>query len=674
VGHSSAAQPRGVSLAGVRLAGFLGAGLLRLLGLTWRVRAIGRQGELALRGAGRPILYAFWHGELLPLAYLMRGMDATVMVSEHRDGEYITQVIRHLGFRTVRGSTTRGGFRSLIALARLGRAGELIAITPDGPRGPRRKAQIGALLVAQRAGVPIIPVAASVSRARRLASWDEFVIPAPFARAVLAFGPTLHVPPELKPAELAEQVLPHLEASMNATCAAADVAVIDWARTRLGAAAGALMVLYDLAWSLGLLIGSPYVALRSLIHPGEMAERFGLRGLSARPAAGGGLWLHCSSLGETRGALPLLRRLAARGESPLVTTVTPTARAQAADMRAAGAGDVLHAPLDFRPVAARVLARVAPRALLIFETEIWPGLLSCALARGVPVAFVNARLTERGVRRWSRARPLARDLLARVRVAAQSPADAERWRALGAAEESISVTGNTKYEQPCGALEPARRAEARGGWRTVLVFGSVRSAEAEAVADALGACRAVPGPALFVLVPRHRESAARIVAAAARVVGPAIVRSTRGEPLLPAVPPALGASGQALLHVDTVGELRQFYAVADAAFIGATLCPIGGHNPFEAAEQGVPVVHGPHTANVADVVAALAAEGGGFRVADGGELGARLCALASSQDERQAAAQGALRAAAALGGAVERTLAALESWGFPLGPASRARL
>lgn len=668
MGRDAAGGPRGA-----RVAGLLGAGLLRALGATWRVRAIGREDELALRAAHRPILYAFWHGELLPLAYLMRGMNATVMVSEHRDGEYITQVITHLGFRTVRGSTTRGGYRSLLALARLGRAGELIAITPDGPRGPRHQAQIGALLVAQRAQVPIIPVAASVSRVRRLASWDRFVIPAPFARAVLAFGPTLEVPAELKPAELAERYLPRLEASLIATGGAADRALADWQLARWPRAAQASLGAYDLAWGVGLIAGSPYVAVRGLIHPGEMAERFALGSRRAGHAAGG-LWMHCASLGEVRGALPLVRALAARGEAPLVTTVTPTARAQTAEIRAAGASEVRHAPLDFRPLAARALRRWAPRALLICETEIWPGLIATALDRGAAVAFVNARLTERGLRRWRfrLARPLARALLARVWVAAQSAADAQRWRTLGVPADRVRVTGNTKYQEPRGPLAATRRAELRGGWRTIIVFGSVRSAEAEAVAEALRACRALPGPALFVLAPRHRESAGSIVAAAARAVEHTVVRSTLAEMLLPEATVATRSTpdgaeaAHVLLHVDTVGELRQFYAVADVAFVGATLCPIGGHNLFEAAELGVPVVHGPHTANVADVAAALADAGGGFRVADGGELGTRLCALARGERERQAAAEGALRAAATLGGAVERTLAALEAWGVPV--------
>ncbi len=200
-----------------RTVGVAGALLLRAVGSTWRVREVDREHERRILAGGGSPLYAFWHGQLLPLAYVMRGRDIVVLVSEHRDGEYITQVIHRLGYDTVRGSTTRGGFRSLVELARLGLSGRAIAITPDGPRGPRRQAQIGVLLAAQRGRTPIVPLAMSVSRARQLDSWDRFVIPKPFARGVVAFGAPIEVPPELKPDELSAQWLPRVAAAIDAT-------------------------------------------------------------------------------------------------------------------------------------------------------------------------------------------------------------------------------------------------------------------------------------------------------------------------------------------------------------------------------------------------------------------------------------------------------------------------
>jgi lysophospholipid acyltransferase (LPLAT)-like uncharacterized protein len=213
---------------GARAVGIAGVWLLRALGSTLQVREVGREHEQSLLAARRPLLYAFWHGQLLPMAYLMRGRGIVVLVSEHKDGEYITQVIHRLGYGTVRGSSTRGGFRSLVEMSRLGRAGQVIAITPDGPRGPRRRAQVGALLVAQRGRVPIVPLACACSSARQLKTWDRFVIPRPFAKAAIGFGPPLVVPPELKPKALAAEWVPRVEEAINATCAACEQAVSEW--------------------------------------------------------------------------------------------------------------------------------------------------------------------------------------------------------------------------------------------------------------------------------------------------------------------------------------------------------------------------------------------------------------------------------------------------------------
>lgn len=162
--------------------------VLRLLGRTWRIRTVGAEGFVSLRRQGIPVIFALWHGELLPLLWQHRGEGVHVLISEHRDGEVVARMAERLGFRTVRGSTTRGGGRALLTLARLLQEGGEIAITPDGPRGPARRWAPGALVAAQRAGTPIVTVAVSVDRAWRLRSWDRFLIPMPFARITVAYG------------------------------------------------------------------------------------------------------------------------------------------------------------------------------------------------------------------------------------------------------------------------------------------------------------------------------------------------------------------------------------------------------------------------------------------------------------------------------------------------------
>ena len=166
----------------------VGGVLLRALGHSWSIREVNAGPVRDARRRRQPLIFAFWHGQLLPLLWHHRGQGVTVLVSEHGDGEVVTRVAHALGYRTVRGSTTRGGGRALLGMARAVAAGSDVAFTPDGPRGPAETFSPGALIVAQRTGAPIVPVAAGVSRAWRLRSWDRFVIPKPFARVVVAYG------------------------------------------------------------------------------------------------------------------------------------------------------------------------------------------------------------------------------------------------------------------------------------------------------------------------------------------------------------------------------------------------------------------------------------------------------------------------------------------------------
>ena len=166
----------------------LGIIFLRMLASTWRIRTRGADIVTALRAARQPIVFTSWHGHMLPLLWHHRGQGIAVLISEHRDGEIIARIASALGFRTVRGSTYRGADRALVGLVRALRAGRDIAVTPDGPRGPAGRFAPGALVAAQRAGAPVVSVAAGATRAWRLRTWDGFLIPKPFARVTVAYG------------------------------------------------------------------------------------------------------------------------------------------------------------------------------------------------------------------------------------------------------------------------------------------------------------------------------------------------------------------------------------------------------------------------------------------------------------------------------------------------------
>lgn len=161
--------------------------LLRLLGATWRVRVV-KPPVLMARPEGAPgVVLVLWHGQMLPILWV-HTTPTSVLVSEHKDGEVIARVLQRFGFASIRGSTSRGGTRALLEAARELRSGRDIAVTPDGPRGPRHTFAPGALILAYRAGAPIVPLTAHVDRAWTLRSWDAFVLPKPFARVTVRYG------------------------------------------------------------------------------------------------------------------------------------------------------------------------------------------------------------------------------------------------------------------------------------------------------------------------------------------------------------------------------------------------------------------------------------------------------------------------------------------------------
>lgn len=184
----------------------LGVALLRLLALTWRVERRGEAAFAKLAANGKGAILALWHGQLFPLAWGVRHLGLLVLVSEHRDGEIITRILERLGYRMIRGSTTRGGARALAEMIRELKAGRSIAVTPDGPKGPARVFSPGAAVAAQRAGAPIIPLYVAVSSAWRFNSWDRFMIPKPFAKVVVTLGdPTMVL--GATPAEAADDAI-----------------------------------------------------------------------------------------------------------------------------------------------------------------------------------------------------------------------------------------------------------------------------------------------------------------------------------------------------------------------------------------------------------------------------------------------------------------------------------
>lgn len=205
------------------LAGLTGDAAIRALMASVRFETE-NEPEHGLRRDGRPLLGLCWHGHLLVFAFHHRGAGLATLISQSRDGEYIARVTQRWGYEVLRGSSSRGGSSALRAMVRVLRDGRSLAVTPDGPRGPRRRLKPGALLAARMSGVPVLATAAAATSAWWLGGWDRFLVPRPFARVRLVYGEPRTIPRDADDAEMA-RIGGELEVEMNRLTARAEAAL-----------------------------------------------------------------------------------------------------------------------------------------------------------------------------------------------------------------------------------------------------------------------------------------------------------------------------------------------------------------------------------------------------------------------------------------------------------------
>jgi 3-deoxy-D-manno-octulosonic-acid transferase len=382
----------------------------------------------------------------------------------------------------------------------------------------------------------------------------------------------------------------------------------------------------------------------------HLGERFGLGRRVAAPS----LWLHAVSVGEVSAAAALVRALrASHPDIPFVlTTATPTGRAQAATLFGTDV-EVRFLPYDTAGSVRRFLARIRPRAAIIMETELWPNLLRECGRRGVPVLFASARLAARSVPRYRRFGTLFSAGLRKAWVAAQSTADADRFIALGADPARTLVVGNVKFDMRPGEAVAENGRELRRrylGARPVWTAGSTHEGEEDIVLDAHTALERAVGGALLVLVPRHPQRFEGVAALLERR-GLVFDRRCRSETVRP--------EAQVLL-LDTMGELQNFYAASDTAFVGGSLVPVGGHNLLEPAALGVPVITGPHTQNGSEIARLLIEAGGALEVADAAALADAAGRLLADPGLRERMGESARRFVETHRGSLARLLALIE--------------
>ena len=388
--------------------------------------------------------------------------------------------------------------------------------------------------------------------------------------------------------------------------------------------------------------------------PLATAERFGhvpkasLKKIEGRPV----IWLHAVSVGEILAARPLVKGLRSRypNHAIVVTNMTETGRTTAT-----GFPEIdlcLYFPFDFLPSVRAILDAVKPRIIIIMETEIWPNFSHEAAKRSIPLVLANGRISDRSFGRYLKFkwffRPSLRCFSA---VCMQSEVGRERIIAIGADATVTRVAGNLKNDIPTRQVSDEERSSLRRQYAIpddccVLTAGSTRDGEEQFVISAFRELAAKIDNLLLVLVPRHPVRAGEI----ARLLGEAGLRHQRRTTL---TEESRLQAGDVLL-VDTVGEMMNLYALADCAYVGGSLVPLGGHNLLEPASVGVPSVFGPHMENFREIEALVLHYGAGIQVQAPEELAAVCRTLITSSELRRVLGQNGLKLLRDNGGATER--------------------
>ncbi len=387
--------------------------------------------------------------------------------------------------------------------------------------------------------------------------------------------------------------------------------------------------LYSVLMTIGMALLAPYFAVQGLgrgKYVASFRERMGhlpetfTRGVSGQAP----VWVHAVSVGEVLAAKPLVDGLKRRFPNRRIFVSTTTATGQhMARERVRSADGVFYFPFDWAAIVRRDFERLRPALVVILETEIWPNFMREADRANIPVVFVNSRISERSFQRFRRFKPLIGRFFSRVLhnaelFLAQSAEDARRLKEMGAPAERIEVSGNMKYDHEppaAGALGEWLAGQMREQERwPLLVAGSVVAGEEEIVLAAYDIVQRQWRHALFVLAPRKPERFDAAVRAVEERGWKAIRRSSldMNAPL---------DENADVLVLDSIGELAGLYSLADAAFVGGSLVPSGGHNILEPAWFSKPPVFGTSMENFREMAARFSSSGAGVQVSSAAQLG-----------------------------------------------------
>jgi 3-deoxy-D-manno-octulosonic-acid transferase len=384
-----------------------------------------------------------------------------------------------------------------------------------------------------------------------------------------------------------------------------------------------IRLFYNLLYPLGLLLFLPG-QISKLVRRGNYRHKFGQRfgvydrDVRARLGARRCTWIHAVSVGEVAIALKLSAKLNELDPEFFCVLTTTTTTGFAFATQEAGAGmEVLYSPLDFWPIVRRAYAVIRPVRVILVEAEVWPNLAAEAHGRGIPLALVNARLSQRSERRFRRflflVTPSFRCL---DLVCVQEPADIERWIALGLPPERVHHVGSIKYDPAGTNVNPevplqVLRAFGIDSDRPILFGGSTHAGEEEILGEISQKLRAGFPAIALIIAPRHVERAVEIRARLARLGLSVSLRSEAG---------AVHDAPPDCILLDSTGELQNWYAAATIVFVGKSLTAHGGQNPVEPILAGKPVLFGPHMENFSALAQALIANDAAIQIHDRNSL------------------------------------------------------
>jgi 3-deoxy-D-manno-octulosonic-acid transferase len=431
-----------------------------------------------------------------------------------------------------------------------------------------------------------------------------------------------------------------------------------------------MYLLYSLLLTVGFVALLPWFAIdafRTRKYITGLRQRLGRLppiGLDDRPR----IWLHCVSVGETEAARPLVRALLERFPSYqlVISTTTVTGQRIAREAFGHDAAAVFYFPIDWAWTVRRVLCTLQPAAVLIMETELWPHLLRECHRRAIPVALINGRISATSFGRYKLIRFFIRGLLNNLSIALmQSEQDAARIRELGIPNERVLMPGNLKFDSTESSFDDTTTENLRqrfgfDGTKRLIVAASTHAPEEQVVIDAFKQIRnsQTSYRARLLIAPRHPE---RFGEVASLLQGSGLTWSSRS-----AVSQVEDRSCEVVL-LDTIGELRAVYRLADVAFVGGSIAPHGGHNILEPAARGVCVITGAHMHNFAAITKAMLDEDAIVQLpsvsasAAPAELASALNALLCDDSLRRDIGQRALMVCGRNRGATGQTLQAIAS-------------